>query len=51
MIKKLMQTNEYISPEFQVIFQKTVQAFHDVFLNAIKQIKARGRRQSPVIVL
>lgn len=51
MIKKLMQTNEYISPEFQVIFQKTVQAFHDVFLNARKQIKARGRRQSPVIVL
>ena len=32
--KKLMQTNEYISSEFQVMFQKIVQAFHDVFLNA-----------------
>ena len=49
--KKLMQTNEYIFSEFQVMFQKIMQAFHDVFLNARKQIKAQGRRQSPVIVL
>lgn len=49
--EKLMQTNEYHFSEFQVIFQKLVQAFHDVFLNARKQIKARGRRLSSVIVL